>query len=333
MAERVPVVAPGLARAFWTLAPGQGAIRTEPLPEPGTNCALVRATRSGISRGTESLVFRGQVPDSQRESMRCPHQQGDFPGPVKYGYCSVGRVEAGPQEWLGRRVFCLHPHQDWYCVDPDWLVAVPDSVSDDRAVLAANMETALNGLWDAAVRIGDRVAVVGAGVVGTLVAALASRIVGTKVELIDINPSRRELAKALGCDFSDPTRARPDADVVIHASGRAEGLSTALGLAGFESTVLELSWYGAEPVALPLGEAFHSRRLTLRSSQVGAVATAQRARWNHRRRLSLALELLSDPVYDALLGGASQFEDLPQTMLRLTNQPGGELCHLVRYQS
>lgn len=331
MADVGQTARPALARAFWTIAPGQGEIREEPLGSPAVGEALIRTLRSGISRGTESLVFSGGVPESQYETMRCPHQAGNFPGPVKYGYCSVGRVEEGPAEWLGRRVFCLYPHQDWFSVATDWLAPIPDSVSDDRAVLAANMETALNGVWDASVRVGDRVAVVGAGVVGALVAALAARIAGTDVELVDVDPAKQALANSLGCSFAHPAKARRDADVVIHASGKAEGLVCALGLAGFEATVLELSWYGAQAVSAPLGEAFHSRRLTLRSSQVGSVATVQRARWSHRRRMGKALEFLADPVFDRFIGGSSRFDDLPQTLARLSSAPGGELCHVVRY--
>ncbi len=297
----------------------------------GPGEARVRTLVSGLSRGTETLVFAGAVPASQRALMRCPHQEGEFPGPVKYGYCSVGRVEAGPSGWAGRRVFCLYPHQDRYVVSVDALVPIPDAVPSERAVLAANLETAINGLWDAAPRIGDRVAVVGAGVVGSLCAALLARMPGVSVELIDIDPRRAPLAEALGCRFSLPSQATPEADLVVHASGHSSGLATALRIAGFEATVLELSWYGEREVSVPLGEAFHSRRLTLRSSQVGAVATAQRARWTYRRRLTLALELLADPVFEACLGGRSHFPDLPETLARLTRSPDGELCHRVIY--
>jgi threonine dehydrogenase-like Zn-dependent dehydrogenase len=228
-------------------------------------------------------------------------------------------------------VFCLYPHQDRYVVSVDALVPIPEGVPSERAVLAANLETAVNGLWDAAPRIGDRVAVVGAGVVGALCAALLARMPGVSVELIDVDPRRAALASALGCRFSLPSQAAPEADLVVHASGHASGLATALRIAGFEATVLELSWYGEREVSVPLGEAFHSRRLTLRSSQVGAVATAQRARWTYRRRLTLALELLADPVFEACLGGRSLFSDLPETLARLTRLPDGELCHRVIY--
>lgn len=319
------------ARAFWIAAPGRSELREMALPPLRPGAVRVRALLSGISRGTESLVFQGRVPPSQYDAMRCPFQEGGFPAPVKYGYASVGVVEAGPAALLGRRVFCLHPHQDRYVVPAEAVVPVPDAVPDARAVLAANMETALNGLWDGAPRLGDSIAVVGAGTVGCLAAALAVRIPGTRVALIDIDPGRADLAEALGCGFARPDAAEGAADLVIHASGAPAGLATALRLAGFEATVLEMSWYGDAPVPAPLGEAFHSRRLTLRASQVGAVATARRARWSHRQRLSLALDLLADPVFDRLLTGESAFEALPQTMARLAAAPAGVLCHVVRY--
>lgn len=319
------------SRAFWTVAPGLGEIRQAALRAPGPGEVLVKALRSGISRGTESLVFSGRVPPSQWQAMRAPFQEGDFPGPVKYGYASVGVVEAGPASLLGRRVFCLHPHQDRYVVPAEAVTPVPDAVPDARAVLAANMETAVNGLWDAAPRLGDRIAVVGAGVVGGLVAALAARLPGVSVELIDTNPARAALAATLGCRFAEPAQATGDADLVIHASGHPDGLTTALALAGFEATVLEMSWYGDRPVSVPLGEAFHARRLILKSSQVGAVATAQRARWSYQRRLALALDLLADPVFDALLSGESAFDDLSRTLPRLVEAPAGALCHVIRY--
>ena len=318
------------ARAYWIVAPGRGEIRAAPLRAPGAGEVLVKAACSGVSRGTESLVFRGLVPESQRSAMRCPFQEGEFPGPVKYGYASVGRVEAGAG-LEGQRVFCLHPHQDRYVVPAEAVVPVPDGVPDARAVLAANMETAVNGLWDAAPRPGDRIAVVGAGVVGCLVAALAARIPGTRVEMVDTDSRRAEVAARLGCAFAAPERAAGEADLVIHASGNPDGLAIALRLAGFEATVLEMSWYGDRPVSAPLGEDFHARRLTLRSSQVGAVAGARRARWSRRRRLTLALDLLADPVFDVLLTGRSAFEDLPAAHARLAQAPDGALCHVVTY--
>jgi threonine dehydrogenase-like Zn-dependent dehydrogenase len=319
-------------RAFWIVEAGRGEVRRERVAEPGPDEVLVEAIASGISRGTESLVFRGEAPASQHQAMRAPFQAGELSLPVKYGYSSVGTVVDGPAELRGRRVFCLYPHQDRYVVPAAAVLPVPDDVPDARAVLAANMETALNGLWDAAPRIGDRIAVVGAGVVGALSAALLSRMPGIELQLIDIDPAKARIAEELGVGFALPADAAGDADLVIHASGAPDGLASALSLAGFEATVLELGWYGDRLVPAPLGEAFHSRRLTVRSSQVGAVAEARRARWDHRRRLALALRLLTDPRLDALLEPAIPFEHLPQAMAALAAGPGGAMCQVISYR-
>lgn len=324
-------VAPGESRACWVEAPGRAGLRQAALAAPGPGEVLVRALHSGISRGTELLVFRGEVPESEYERMRAPFQEGSFPAPLKYGYASVGVVEQGPQALLGRTVFCLYPHQTRYVVPAEAVHPLPEGLPPARAVLAANMETAVNALWDAAPRIGDRIAVVGAGVVGLLAAWLAGRVPGCKVELIDTNTERRAVAERLGLVFASPQRARPDADLVIHASGNAEGLATALRLAAFEAIVLEMSWYGRQAVTLPLGEAFHSRRLTLRSSQVGHVALPQRARWSHGRRLALALALLRDPALDALMTDAAPFDELPAVLERLAAGAPQTLCHRIDY--
>ncbi|MBI5722019.1 MAG: zinc-binding alcohol dehydrogenase [Burkholderiales bacterium] len=322
------------AEACWLVEPGRAEIRSEPLHAPGPGEVLVRALHSAVSRGTEALVFRGEVPAGEAARMRAPFQAGDFPAPVKYGYCSVGIVEAGAAgsaDWLGRTVFCLHPHQSRYVVPADAVHEVPAHVPAARAVLAANMETAVNALWDAAPRVGDRIAVVGAGVVGLLAAWLAARLPGTEVEVIDLRRERRAVVEALGARFAEPAAATPEADLVLHASGSAEGLATALRLAAFEATVLEMSWYGSRAVPVPLGEAFHSRRLTLKSTQVGHVAAAQRSRWSHRRRMALALSLLADPVLDALVTDSAPFAALPEVLARLAGGASGTLCQRIDY--
>jgi len=317
--------------SFWSCPPGRGEIRAETLAAPGPDDVLVRTLYSGISRGTETLVFRGEVPASEYPRMRAPYQAGDFPGPVKYGYANVGEIEAGPPGLRGRSVFCLYPHQVRYVVPAAAVVPLPDGVTAERAVLAANAETAVNALWDGAPRVGDRIAVVGGGTLGCLVAWLAARIPGCSVQLVDPNPARERAARALGAAYATPETAREDNDLVFHASGVPAGATTALRLAGFEATVLELSWFGASPVTLPLGEGFHARRLTLRASQVGHVATAQRARWTHRRRLETALALLADPAVDVLITGEDPFEQLPEVMAQLADAPGDTLCHRIRY--
>jgi threonine dehydrogenase-like Zn-dependent dehydrogenase len=321
----------GVARAFWITVPGHGEIRSEPLPAPTADQALVRTLFSGISRGTEALVFGGRVPPTEHTRMRAPFQAGEFPAPVKYGYCNVGVVEEGPAALRGRRVFCLYPHQTHYVVPVAALTPLPDDVPAGRAVLAANLETAVNGLWDAAPRVGDRVAVIGAGTVGCLVAWLAARITGCQVELIDVDARKAAAANALRVPFRAPEEAQGDADVVVHTSGSAAGLATALALAGFEATVTELSWYGASPPAVPLGEGFHSRRLVLQSSQVGAVTGAQRARWSAARRMGLVLKLLEHAELDALISGESRFEELPAVLAQLATGTGYTLCHRIVY--
>lgn len=320
------------ARAFWVVAPGRGEIRREVLRAASHDEVVVQALFSGISRGTESLVFTGRVPDSERVRMRAPFQDGEFPAPVKYGYASVGRVDRGPNGIVGRTVFVLHPHQTRYVVPASSVHMVPAAVPAARAVLAANLETALNGLWDARPHLGDRVVVIGAGTVGCLVGWLAARIPGCEVQLVDVNPARAQLARQLGVSFALPANAAREADVVIHASGSPEGLQLGLDVAGVEATVVEMSWFGNREVSLPLGGAFHSKRLTVKSSQVGQIAPAQRPRWDTRRRMAQALTLLADATLDVLITGESRFDELPAVMVRLAEAPGDVLCHRIKYE-
>ena len=319
------------ARAFWIETPGHGVIRDEHLPAPSLAEALIRTEYSSVSRGTESLVFNGLVPPAEYQRMRAPFQQGEFPGPVKYGYSNVGVVEAGPDDLIGQHVFSLFPHQTRFVAPTMVLHPIPAGVPLSRAVLAANMETALNGVWDAGVRPGDRVAVVGGGTVGCLTAWLSSRVAGCEVCLVDAVPARAEIASRLGVRFALVGHAPHDQDVVIHASGSPEGLATSLELAGFEAIVTEMSWFGSRAVSLPLGEAFHARRLTIRSSQVGHVSPIQRSRWDRRRRMQLALSLLVAAELDALISGESHFDDLPVVMRELASGERDALCHRIRY--
>ncbi|MFJ3223498.1 zinc-binding alcohol dehydrogenase [Streptomyces sp. NPDC086783] len=321
------------ARAFWLRSPGHAEIRESALSAPTGEEVLVRSLYSGVSRGTETLVFRGGVPESQYGAMRAPFQEGDFPGPVKYGYLSVGEVEEGPAHLLGRTVFCLAPHQTRYVVPASSVTVVPDDVPAGRAILAGTVETAVNALWDAAPLIGDRVAVVGGGMVGSSVAALLARFPGVRVQLVDANPARAEVARAIGADFALPEDAAADRDLVVHASATDAGLARSLELAATEGTVLELSWYGDRRVGVPLGEAFHSRRLVLRSSQVGSVSPARRGSRGYADRLALALELLADPAFDALITGECAFEELPDVLPRLASGEIAGLCHRVRYRA
>ena len=320
-----------MARAFWLTAPGQGELRDELLPPPGPGEVQVRTLYTAISRGSEGRVFRGEVPPSQYQAMRAPFQQGDFPAPVKYGYCNVGFVEAGPAALLGKIGFCLYPHQDRYVVPAAALTLIPAAIPPGRAVLAANLETALNVLWDAAPRLGDRITVIGAGVVGCLIARLAGKLPGCRVQMLDVAADKAAIAARLGVAFAAPEQAEGNQDVLIHASGSPAGLATALSLAGFEATVVEASWFGTQPVSLPLGEDFHAKRLYLRSSQVSQIATAQRGRWTYQRRMAMVMDLLDDPALDVLISGESWFADLPQVMAELSQPATGVLCQRMVY--
>jgi threonine dehydrogenase-like Zn-dependent dehydrogenase len=319
------------ARAYWLCEPGFGEIRSADLPDPGAGEVLVRTLVSGVSRGTESLVFRGDVPPSESAAMRAPFQEGDFPGPVKYGYLSVGRVELGPSDLLGRTVFCLHPHQTAYVVPAEAVTVVPGEVPARRAVLAGTVETAVNALWDARPLLGDRVAVVGAGMVGLCVARLLTLMPGAQVTVVDTDASRAEVADELGVRFALPGDAPDGLDLVVHATGTGAGLQTSLDLLAPDGVVTDLSWYGEKPVELHLGGRYHSARLGIRASQVGEIAESRRGRRTHADRMALALRMLADPAFDALLTGESTFEELPEVMGKLASGSIPALCHTITY--
>jgi threonine dehydrogenase-like Zn-dependent dehydrogenase len=310
------------ARAFWTINPRHGEIRTEVLAPPREGEVLVRTLATGISRGTEAIVFAGRVPVGQQDAMRAPMMGGAFPFPVKYGYSAVGVTDSGT------RVFALHPHQDRFVVPVSACIPVPDGVPTMRAVLAANMETALNIAWDAAPLAAERVTVVGAGVVGLLAAALLARVPAARVTVVDINPARAALAQRFGCEFASPENAPLEQELIVHASGTEAGLRLALARAAFEARIVEASWFADQAISLTLGEAFHARRLRLISSQVGSVAAPMRGRRTHAERLATALGLLADESFDALLETPTRFEDMPAAMPRLL---AGGLCHVITY--
>jgi 2-desacetyl-2-hydroxyethyl bacteriochlorophyllide A dehydrogenase len=318
------------ASAFWIEAPEVCRLRQEELAARSENDVLVRMLYSGISRGTEALIFRGLVPESEFERMRGPHMEGSFPFPVKYGYAAVGQVEAGPSRLVGREVFALFPHQDRFILPADQVTVLPDTLPARLAVLAANMETALNIVWDAGIQPGDRVAVFGAGVVGSLVAYLASRIVGTETIVVDRDPARKDLASNLGLTFAQAGTLDGEFDVLVNATASAEALQEAITHAGMEAKIVEASWYGDRPVSIPLGGAFHSRRLSLVSSQVGGIPALRRARWTYARRMAKALELLLDPRLECLISGETAFSELPDAYARILSAQD-TLCHRIHY--
>ncbi|WP_303289413.1 zinc-binding alcohol dehydrogenase [Marinobacter sp. SS5-14b] len=320
-------------QAFWVTGPGQCELRPATFSEVECtegSMVTVRTLFSGVSRGTESLVFNNRVPPGEYQRMQAPWQEGRFPFPVKYGYANVGEVTEGPESLLGQRVFCLYPHQQCYRVPASAVTILPKGVPPERAVLAANMETAINGLWDAQPAVGDRVAVVGLGVVGLLSAWLVRQIPGVDLLAVDTNPARRAAAEALGLPFATEATAR-DCDLVIHASGHSRGLESALSMAGQDARIVELSWYGDATVTVPLGHAFHPNRLELKSSQVGQIPPARQPRWSYQRRLNLALSLLKAPELDVLISGECHFRQLPDVADSLFSSSADALCHRIIY--
>jgi NADPH:quinone reductase-like Zn-dependent oxidoreductase len=335
--DRTPgeAIAQTMARALWTVATGEVVIRKEALPPLGTGDARVRTLVSAISGGTESLVLAGKVPTSEHDRMRAPWQVGDFPFPVKYGYAAVGIVEDGPSEWVGRRAFALHPHQDRFVVPVTALTPVPDDIPPERAALTANLETALNAVWDSGIGPGDHIAIIGAGIVGSLIAAIVSRMPAVGLTLIDIDPAKAARAETFGARFksaSEISDLKDDFDCVFNTSGHGAGLVTALAIAGFEAKIIELSWYGASEVTLPLGQAFHSRRLQIIASQVGQIPPHRRARFDYARRMRVVGKLLNDVRLDTLIGERFAFEDAPARFAEVIARRNGS-AQIIRYST
>jgi NADPH:quinone reductase-like Zn-dependent oxidoreductase len=319
-------------RQLWSVEPGRYELREAVLGEQPAGMLIIRTIVSGVSRGTERLVLEGAVPLSEHHRMRAPFQKGEFPFPVQYGYQSVGLVEAGPEEWIGRTVFALHPHQDVYALPASSVIAVPDGIAPERATLAANMETALNAMWDAGAGPGDRITIVGGGVVGLLLTALAAALPGSDVTLVDVRPDRARLAEHFGAGFALPGAVGADADIVFHASASEAGLRTALAAGGFEARIVEVSWYGEKAPTVPLGEAFHSRRLQLIGSQVGSVSPMRRPRWPHSRRLAKALDLLHDARFDRLVTHVVPFAEAASRLPLLLADGQDALAILLDYR-
>ncbi len=319
-----------VARAVWYVGKGVVELRHARLGPLQPGMARIRTLYSGISRGTERLVFNGAIAQSEWTRMRGPNQEGEFPFPVKYGYCATGVVEEGPAPLLGKTVFCLHPHQDVFDAPIDMLAVIPPEIPARRATLTANMETALNALWDSGAGPGDRIVVVGAGIVGLLVASLAARLPGAHVTSVDVSENRRPVAEALGAAFASPNDAPHDADVVFHASASSGGLNTAIKCAGLEGTIVELSWYGDKPVTVDLGDMFHSGRLRLISSQVGQISPSRRPRWDYPRRRVAAVSLLGEVALDQLVSEEIAFEKAPDELPRVLTSTEG-LAPVIRY--
>ena len=295
------------ARALWHTSASQSQIKEVELS--ANPACVVKSLYSLISTGTERLVSRGQVPHALYASMKVPYMEGEFSFPVKYGYSLVGEVQEGPEEILGKKVHLLHPHQDYCRVQASELTVLPGEVPPLRATLASNLETALNSIWDSGVSVGDRVLVVGFGIIGSLTARLLQSIAGVEVWVYDLDAQRSELASASGFHIVD--RMLYDFDIAFHCSSSSKGLQSCIDHIGFEGKVMEMSWYGEQAVELQLGGSFHQQRKQIISSQVSSIPSNHRARWDFNRRKAVVMELLKNPAYDQHLGEQVPFDKVP----------------------
>ncbi|RMG66652.1 MAG: dehydrogenase [Bacteroidetes bacterium] len=320
---------PELAHACWHLDAQTSAIQPEPLPDLTAGQLRLRARYSLISAGTERLVARGEVPAEIAGDMGVPFMGGAFPFPIKYGYSLVAEIEA-PAPQAGQLVHLLHPHQDRLQVPAGAVFPVPAGVPARRAVLASNLETALNALWDSGLSLGDRALVVGYGLIGALVARLLQRLPAVEVVVQEPDAHRRALAEAQGL----AVQAGPGAqrfDYAFHTSASAGGLQAAIDQTAFEGTIVEMSWYGTRSVPVALGGSFHSQRKRLISSQVSQLPAGRRGRWDYRRRKAAVFALLQDSAFDALLTDEVPFAGLPDFFQNLRQGTAGGFAWTVRY--
>ncbi|HSQ79372.1 MAG TPA: zinc-binding alcohol dehydrogenase [Candidatus Bathyarchaeia archaeon] len=318
------------ARAFWLTRKGRGALKAETLDYPGGDWCVVRAMFSAVSPGTERLVAMDRVPAALRQEMRCPYMGGRFPFPVKYGYSLVGEVVQGPAELRGRVVHVLHPHQDFCVVRAKDVRPLPAGVPPARATLASNLETAITAAWDAEVMIGERILVVGFGVVGSLVARVLALGPAFEVTVAETRPDRRRLAESLGFRVAEG-RGEGHFDLAFDTSGAAAGLRSAVESVGLEGRVVAVSWFGTAPVPLDLGGTFHSRRKRIIGSQVSRLPGGLGPRWDTARRTELVFRLLERPEFDLHVGPAVSFTELPKTYGSLVGRRPQGLSPLIIY--
>jgi 2-desacetyl-2-hydroxyethyl bacteriochlorophyllide A dehydrogenase len=287
-----------LRRSLYFTAPHTIDVREEPLPALAAGQVLAQTLCSAISPGTEMLVYRGQVPTEMAVDETIAALGGQFRFPLKYGYSAVGRVlELGPgvdSAWQGRTVFAFNPHESHVIADIAQLFPLPDDVDAETALFLPNMETAVNFLLDGAPLIGERVAVLGQGVVGLLTTALLARCPLANLTTFDHYPLRRETSLALGAHVSLSPESSPalQADLTYELSGSPAALDAAIALTGFDGRIVVGSWYGQKRAALDLGGRFHRSRIRLISSQVSTLTPALSGRWDKARRLQVAWAML-----------------------------------------
>ena len=331
-----------MTASVWFPRAREVEIRDETVGRPGPGEVRIHAIASGLSHGTEMLVFRGEVPTDL--ALDLPTLAGSYAFPIKFGYASVGRVVetgAGVTELApGDHVFVHHPHQQEYVVRAAAAVRLPKRLPPELGVFLANCETALNVVLDAHPYLGDEVAVFGQGVVGLLVTQLMERA-GAAVTAVEPIAVRRELAlrggaedavtpEAAAARIATRTNGR-GADVVIEASGNGGALQLAIDAAAFQASVVVCSWYGSKPVSLDLGSRFHRQRLRLVSSQVSRLDPALAPRWDRQRRLDTALALLEELVLGPLISHRIPFAKAAEAYELVDQRPEETVQVILTY--
>ena len=333
------------ARSIWFETPYQVTVHDEPLAALPADRVLVQTKVSAISGGTELLFYRGQVPPEMSLDAALASLAGDARYPLCYGYACVGEViEAGAQVeqgWLGRQVFAFQPHVTHFCARPSELHPLPAGLSPQQAVFLPNMETAVNFLLDGAPLLGERVVVLGQGVVGLLTAALLAQCPLDQVIVFDRFKLRRDTARRWGLvevlepeemDRAKDRLGERGADLTYELSGQPEALNLALELTGFAGRIIIGSWYGRKSAALNLGGKFHRSRIRLMSSQVSTLTPELSARWDKDRRLKAAWSQLARvPVAD-LITHTFSIDEAAQAYALLDHEPGQALQIIFRYE-
>jgi len=314
---------------LWHLSKSQSAILSINQTKRKETDVEIKSLYSLISTGTERLVAAGQVPISLHQKMRVPYMKGHFTFPLKYGYSLVGEVQS-EGAWQGQLVHLMHPHQDRLWVEEAALTLIPKGLSPKVATLASNMETALNAVWDSQVTVGDRVVIIGFGMIGALVTRLLSLLPAVQVYVVEVNEYRQELVQEMG--FNLLPKGMQDFDCSFHTSASSSGLQQAIDLVGEEGTIIELSWYGARETTVQLGGNFHYQRKRIISSQVGQISSTKIARWTYKRRKKLVFDLLKNPVFEAHLTQELSLSEAPAffEQLRTGELPNG-LGWVIRY--
>lgn len=337
------------ASQLWFTAPFSVEVREVTLPAPAADEVVVRTRYSAVSAGTELLLYRGQMPGSMSLDATLSSLQQSSGYPLQYGYACVGEVQQTGRDvdpdWQGRQVFSFQPHASHFLATTDQLIAVPDDLSAQAAVFLPNMETAVNLVQDGQPLIGERVVVLGQGIVGLLLSGLLARFPLADLAAVEGQPDRQDLARTFGvkdvyspdeatravASSSDGYPAMADADLIYEVSGQPEALNLAIALSGFASRIVIGSWYGSKRVPIDLGGKAHRNRLQLITSQVSTLAPGLSGRWDKQRRYHLAWDMIRATDTAQLITHNLPLEEAEWLYKQLHEEASGIMQSLFHY--